>query len=224
MKRHSPSCSRCRLIKEAEHSQSQADNITVSFYEKLLPVCADTQYGIIYELMMPDLLALQRDALLILAEVCVPKDLTLRTDFTSRWREEQPLQRWRNNVTCVATAGATCKKYQSVKHVLEHPTFIVPNRRDAVLLMRDQPVNPSLTWCVKDLTCLKTVDERYSALQDFVISWEHDENMVIASKSEAHPALHLLEFEAFGGLRAGAGLQLPRLLRSPLSVRALLMF
>ncbi|CAK9043094.1 unnamed protein product [Durusdinium trenchii] len=212
--RHSASCRRCSLVKEAENIQLEAASIEVGFYEKLLPDNEELQRGIVYDLRIPELLALQRDAVLMLAEACVPKDLTHDTSFSSSWREEDTLQQWQIKMVMISELGATTKKHQGIRHVLEHPTFIVPNRRDVCLLLRGKRINHPLAWCVRSLTCLKTTDEHFRALQPFISSWEHDENMVIASKANAHPALHLLEFEAYGTLRAGCGLQLPRLLRA----------
>ena len=210
---HDNNCRKCQLETEASNLQREAENITATFYEKLLPECRHMQRGVVYDLIIPEMLALQRDAILILAQVCVPQDLTVRTNFASEWRNDQGLSSWRKHLELISVLGATRQKFQSTKHVLEHATFIVNNNRDTVLLLHNQPVNASLVWCVKGLTYVKTTDEQYVSLQPFIASWEHDENMVIASKSSAHPALNLLEFEAFGQLRAGFSLQLPRLLR-----------
>ena len=143
----------------------------------------------------------------------VPRGLTSQPNFASTWREEQSLRTWQKNMTILSTLGTTSKRYQRTEHILEHQTFIVNNRRDAVFMLRLQCVNDSFCWCIKDLTFVKTTDERYLTLQPFLASWEHDENQVICSKSQAHHSLHLWEFDAFGSLRAGCGLQLPRLLR-----------
>ena len=211
-RRHLPSCRRCKLKDEANECRRAAAAIRVAFYEKLLPECDKLQRGIVYDLRIPDLLALQRDALLMLAEVCVPKDLTLTANFTAVWSQEASLMNWARGLTLVSTLGTTCKSFCCTKHILESATFITSNKRDVLLLLQGQPLNASPKWCVNRLTCVTTSDERYVSLQPFIPSWEHNENMVITSKSMAHPALDLREFDAYGALRAGCGLQLPRLL------------
>ena len=210
---HDSSCRKCLLQSEASNLQHEAENIKVTFYEKLLPQCEDMQRAIVYDLLLPEMLALHRDAMFMLAQVCVPRDLTQRANASS-WRDDYVLSTWRKHLELISVLGATRQKFQCTQHILEHTTFIVNNKRDTVLLLHHQPVNASLVWCVTDLTLLKTMDEPYVSLQPFIFSWEHDENMVIAGKSSAHPALNLLEFEAYGQLRAGISLQLPRLLRA----------
>ena len=211
-RRHLPSCRRCKLKDEANECRRAAAAIRVAFYEKLLPECDKLQRGIVYDLRIPDLLALQRDALLMLAEVCVPKDLALTAHCAAVWSSETSLRKWSRDLALVSTLGTTSQSFRCTKHILKHSTFITDNKRDVLLLLRGQPVNASPKWCVNGLTCVTTADERYVSLQPFIPAWEHNENMVITSKSEAHPALDLREFDAYGALRAGCGLQLPRLL------------
>lgn len=63
---------------------------------------------------------------------------------------------------------------------------------------------------------------RFSGTSDFGGSLPNNQQIWISSRelpirdlgAQAHPALHLLEFEAYGTLPAGCGLQLPRLLRA----------
>ena len=158
------------------------------------------------------MLALQRDALLLVAEVCVPKDLVLKANSTAVWSQEASLKNWSRDLALVSTLGTTRQSFRCTKHILESLTFITSNRRDPLLLVWGQPLNACPEWCINGLTCVTTADERYVSLQPFIPSWEHNENMVITSKSQAHPALDLREFDAYGALRAGCGLQLPRLL------------
>lgn len=86
--------------------------VQVGFYEKLLPDNEELQRGIVYDLRIPELLALQRDAVLMLAEACVPKDLTHDTSFSSSWREEDTLQQWQIKMVMISELGATTKKHQ----------------------------------------------------------------------------------------------------------------
>lgn len=154
----------------------------------------------------------------MLAEVCVPEMYTQRMSLQGVWREDKPLQGWCSALEPKFSLGSTCKKFRRApaQHVLEDSTFIVKHGFDTTFFDRgrQEPINGTWSWCVKKKTLVKTADEKYLSLQNFVESWEHEENQVIARKSQAHPSLNLLEFETFGCLRAGANLQLQRLLRA----------
>ena len=187
------------------------------------PVFKPSQ-GVVFELAAPELLALQRDAISLLGEVCVPENYCSEP-IQELWREEERLRGWRSALTPKFSLGSTRKRLRGVpphQHVLDHATFIVEHGFDTVFAdcKHMKTINGTWLWCVKEKTLVKTADEVYTACQSFIESWEHNENQVIAQKSRAHPSLNLLEFETFGSLRAGVCLQLQRLLRA-VGLRAL---
>ncbi|CAE7370046.1 unnamed protein product [Symbiodinium sp. KB8] len=219
---HSPSCRKCEKHRAARQYRSQADQIDIAFYEKLLPEAQDEQHAVVYELQQPDLLALQRDAILLFArEIGVPEDF-YSGQQQALWNEDPCLQKWRTLEAVAFSLGSTrrkfCQTHYRQAHVLSHPSFVVPHGYN-IVLAGDKPdendndlVSATLKWNVEPLVKLVTDDVRYQVLDKHVSGWKRNENQAIALKSEAHVDISLLEFETFGGLRSGLQLQIPRLM------------
>ncbi|CAE7821790.1 unnamed protein product [Symbiodinium sp. CCMP2592] len=207
--RHSYNCWKCQQHRAADEYRSQAKQIHISLYEKLLPEDQHKQHAVVYELRQPDLLALQRDAVLLFArEIGVPQGF-YSGQKQALWNEDPCLQQWRTVDVVAFSLGSTRRKFSETHyrqaHVLSHPSFVVPHGYNCVLAgdksdeNDNELVSATLTWDAEPLVKVVTDDVRYRVLDKHVSSWKRNENQAIALKSEAHVDMSLLEFETFGG-------------------------
>ena len=93
--RHSADCTKCRHKTRAQNLRDEAERVNVHYYEKLLPENHAEQMAVSYELRLPPLLGLQRDALKILArDLCVPEGYTQSNEMRGFWAHEDRLAPW----------------------------------------------------------------------------------------------------------------------------------
>ncbi|CAE7560992.1 unnamed protein product [Symbiodinium sp. CCMP2592] len=209
-------CERCKLAKKAGALCSQAGQIKVDFYEKLLPERLHEQRAVVYELRQPRVLALQRDLKLLVARDLAVENFHSNQPVMGFWRDDPCLSEWQSCNATFSLASTTkkfCQSHYRSLQVSKHDTFVVPHGYNLALgdRRRNRTITSKLHWDVAELTKAKPDDVRYDALSEQVASWKTDENMGIAKQSEAHPDLSLLEFLTYSALRSGIHLQLPRL-------------
>jgi hypothetical protein len=213
-----------QCVKDAEKDKALRHNFatfTQDFYERMLPKDQFNQMHVIFELRIPDEIALLREVLNSVMQMCV-KNLNAETATKSAWLNDSRLMEFRKQPfgTLKCQLSYTEKNLCPPKaHVKDHKTFIVDNAREVHLA--DHWINKAYNlsvekweWFIADFLKVGIAVPRYKALEFAVCAWMHDENQVLARKSLCHKDLSLREFEVFGTLRAGIRLQLPRLLRA----------
>jgi len=215
----------CKITCERCHKNNEMNEIKLPYYEKLLPPGETEQKAVVFELQQPDALIAQREAIISLAEkLCGEQWYTNATDVY-RWRHEFRLDQWRRSgramtSTMQAELGSERKKfsqshYRGNDHVTSHPTFIVDHDYATVLMGPGGPVSSGFRWDIRPIFKVALpVGSCYKHLEQFINKWDHNENQVIALKSEASEKLSLPEFEKVGTLRAGGKLQWARLASS----------
>jgi hypothetical protein len=128
-------CGRCDLEKEAK-------NIVVSFYERLLPPRTTNRYALVFELKQPDLLAAQRNAILIFASFLSTEKWYMETD-QYLWKAEGRLRGWKRYSSLpleVCELGSRRKRLSSSHygrkaiHVTDHRSFVVDHDFETVLM------------------------------------------------------------------------------------------
>ena len=207
-------CQRCK-------DQQEAKQIKLQFHEKLLPESDHEQLAVVYELKMPEILACQRDCLVLFANMICNETWQRHSDWVGLWRNELQLFCWCDKrETQVVQLGSTRKKVMTShygnrsKHVGTHQDFILKNGYETIAMGSNGSLVDitSWKWDMSAHTYMKVQEGPYSSLEYYFNSFSHDENAVIAQKSEASELLSLAEFEEVGCLRAGEYLQLQRML------------
>lgn len=210
---------------QANHGTSLHTCISIlrSYYEKLLPPSDHGQLAVVFELRQPVCLVVQRDIVFQFLEQVCGEEWCSETD-RYLWSSEGRLSKWRVAFAneCVfrkTDLGSVRKKWsQSHYNHRDHVTqpdfhdFIVPHDYNVELMGPSGKVKASFKWDVTRL-CSVTLPQQssYKNLERFFNGHDHDENQVVAEKSEASREVSLTEFEKAGTLRAGPRHQLVRL-------------
>ncbi|KAL7554906.1 hypothetical protein ACHAWF_018454 [Thalassiosira exigua] len=225
-----------RLICTCDHCgwRNEKDSISVYFYERLLPPREDDQFAVVYELQEPTPLSCLREALHTFATKAVdnPGSTVGGTmEQSYDWKDDSRLSTWNKSRSCLlrltSTSKPWCVTHYRRQHVKAHATFVENNDKNCTPSAMNSKgkrchLHPAdrWAWSILKKCNVKLHQPRYSGLEPFASSWLHDENQVICSKSDAHRDrkvasvnIPLTEFEALGRLRAGATLQLERLLK-----------
>eukprot|EP00397_Hematodinium_sp_SG-2012_P000073 GEMP01000073.1.p1 GENE.GEMP01000073.1~~GEMP01000073.1.p1 ORF type:complete len:1696 (+),score=289.10 GEMP01000073.1:2025-7112(+) len=198
---------------------TRAENQKVRVYEKLLPRMVREQWAVVYELRKPQLLRYQRDALYTLCtRLCQGCQTQNRVYF---WDDENRLRKWRADGNSVVRLGSSRKSFSATHYSTVHvhctsseDSFIVDHGYNTQLCGPKGALKEIWNWDVSHMCKVEFTLEKYKSAEKFLNSWTHNENMVIAAKSEASEHISLREFESVGTLRAGARLQIPRLLKA----------
>ena len=121
--RHSADCTKCRHKTRAQNLRDEAERVNVHYYEKLLPENHAEQMAVSYELRLPPLLGLQRDALKILArDLCVPEGYTQSHEMRGFWAHEDRLAPWLQAAGLVGALGSTTKSFRASRYQAQHVT------------------------------------------------------------------------------------------------------
>eukprot|EP00854_Cymbomonas_tetramitiformis_P005609 gene5609-6794_t len=197
-------------------------NLKVCVYEKLLPDERDAQQKVVYELNQPKMLSCQRDAVVLFAELC-GGGTTEQSKLVGFWEEEERVRAWNTCSRDVAAVrlGSTTQLSIAPRHVNEFHrlgSFIVSNGFNTILMQDANRLKAPSDWHWDATGRCRMSDFQsrspFAGMIGWVNGWKHSENDVIARKSAAHESLALPEFLAFGQLRAGCRLQLPRLVQA----------
>lgn len=200
--RHSFYCKRCALLNEAA-------NVRVVEYERLLPDAEVRQFGIVFELKIPNEIACLRDVLYGFTEFCLDDAEMLK--IKGDWK--QRLSKYDTSTSEYLTLGSTATR-KMVEYPVDCPfdRFIVENTFNCVFHAENKSLFDALSDdCLKKVCTFKTSGE-YSDMQWTLDSTKHTENQVLSLQSECHQDLTLSKYKNFGSLRAdGHRLQLRKL-------------
>ncbi|KAL9651875.1 hypothetical protein ABK040_000221 [Willaertia magna] len=223
---HSRYCSKCRYMNEA-------NNIKVLRYEWPLPYNENESNTVMFELCAPNPLFHYRDAIHLLATidgrvVTNNKDSSgdsddsdnSRSSIKGLWRNTEQLSGHCTSKAKRITLASESKSfsvshYNCVKDLIEREA-VVPNGFQlcyANIYNVQKRIRLEAKADIKDLTYFELQQDIYKSLDWSVKSLNHDQNQVLAKKSECHIKLAMTEFIEFGSFRAGHHLLIHNLIR-----------
>jgi len=170
-------------------------------------------------LIIPDQFNLLREATLVLSEFDgrYDKNNSGGQDVAITWTNY--LSSFRHSICGRIELSSTAKPFTASHYSsqLQHPS-----RYEIYSFIRNNALNLKYSIDSKIRTIGNSADisekcyypssnERYLSLNTFMKTWNHNQNMVMASQDDCHSKLSLSEFISFGSLRAGHRLQLHHL-------------
>jgi hypothetical protein len=186
-------------------------------YEAPLPVGIELQNAVVFELIVPDQIAVLRDLLFLFHREVM--DCSESIELHGPWHDYQQIRtctrRKRNYIVSLMSE----KKLFMETHYRElHPTnpdsdFILNNGYNTVYASSNSFVTQQGLGLKQRLTFKVEKKSRYSSMQ-YGINGDVTQNEVIARQNECHQDLGLTEFIEFGSMQAVPNLQWRNLFRS----------
>ena len=214
---HSTSCKKCSL-------ERQANNVSMCWYEKLLPDHINEQWTVVFEACLPDDLSCVRDAYYGLAQKLCGGGTTAETRCSYWWSEDLASDFCSRRSTI--QLGSKSKKstqshYYNRRYLITEgydEKFIVSNGMGTILAGNGRFLssNEDWNWDISAHCTVTLSSDKYKSLEKFIDCKEKNievfsENEVISSQCEASEKLSLREYLSIGKLRTGQSKQLLQL-------------
>ena len=196
IKRHKMHCYKCNL-------RRKATDMTEEIFEEPLPENSLWKKAVLFELTVPKVIEVYRDALHFFLTEILNFPLKNKSHIETKWIKYENLNQFTEKTMRKITLGSTRHSFKKSHYKTLHvsnaiETFFVKNGLNVFLCDGSSSFEYNQIFSHQDFSFAINLESPYLPLNPFLISTTHNENEIITVQYKCPSNLDLMEFQKFG--------------------------